>query len=84
MAFCIHSLVIVTRIYLTLISSLIITDINECLLDVCDDSAIRCEDEVPGFSCICRVGAQGDGKINGTKCTDVNECKYQRLSNDYK
>mgnify|MGYP001802156602 CR=1 FL=1 len=59
-----------------------IVDINECLLsgDVCVDTALRCEDDIPGYSCICRTGAQGDGKVNGTGCTDVNECTYVFVS----
>ena len=61
---------------------LLIADINECLLsgDVCVDTALRCEDDIPGYSCICRTGAQGDGKVNGTGCTDVNECTYAFVS----
>mgnify|MGYP001800032896 CR=1 FL=1 len=61
---------------------LLIADINECLLsgDVCVDTALRCEDDIPGYNCICRTGAQGDGKVNGTGCTDVNECTYVFVS----
>ena len=35
-----------------------ITDINECASDPCNNSA-RCEDTVNGFSCVCTDGYTG-------------------------
>jgi len=52
-------------------------DINECLDDAhphgCDPFA-TCNNTVGGNTCMCTDGFTGDGYVDGTGCTDVDEC----------
>jgi len=52
-------------------------DINECLDDAhphgCDAFA-TCNNTVGGNTCMCPDGFTGDGYVDGTGCTDLDEC----------
>lgn len=49
-------------------------DINECLTSPCVELA-KCKNTAGSFGCTCLFGYHGDGRITGTGCKDINECK---------
>ncbi|KAI8498222.1 hypothetical protein Bbelb_241660 [Branchiostoma belcheri] len=53
-----------------------IVDIDACLSNVCHVNA-TCTDLLPpspDANCSCTTGYTGDGRVNGTGCTDINAC----------
>jgi len=52
--------------------------INACTLgtDLCDMNAI-CSGLEDGYTCACTAGYEGDGRTDGTGCTNIDECATQ-------
>ncbi|CAG5104022.1 Oidioi.mRNA.OKI2018_I69.chr1.g1054.t1.cds [Oikopleura dioica] len=48
-------------------------DVNECLSNPCAAGA-GCDNTKGGFECSCPFGFKGDGTIQGTGCSDIDEC----------
>lgn len=55
------------------------TDDNECspldpnAASPCVNSA-DCKNEIGTFTCVCGTGYDGNGRIDGTGCSNINEC----------